>query len=369
MRTPVLGAALMALMVAAPWRVEAARSPDDDLAELGALRSRLDTGDVYEAGAVPGLALDADQRGWSVGAWNLEDRPASCQVTLFADDRVVGSFGLALAAGELRRRDAAAAIPGGEPPTYAQVSCDRTFHPVATANAAAAGDDAVILAKAIGPNGPCREKVTLTRRDDGKYVVDRIGLFHQATTAAPKGILCVRAPSPLRVARAVFEWDFLVGPWSPRDRSGVHNLAYFFLDRYRSGVIGNVNAIGPKKDQIKWMQNYSMPPCETGLTCRTIAQRGHRFQADAVYHVIYVFDAAAKRATVTLQDSGRTTLATASGDIQPANSTLLVSPYGKGDLAGLAMVVEFGNYLGQLKPEEATVGWLYGNLHVEMTTY
>jgi hypothetical protein len=319
--------------------------------------------DGFQRDAMAGLELASGYDRLEVGAVNLSAEPASCTASLFAQDgREVGRVPFEVDALGWVRRDAAVEA-GGRRATYAQVTCDRSFYPIA---ATSRGDGTgAVLAKAIGPNGPCTEKIALARRNDGKYVLDRPGLFHQATTARPKGILCVRAPSQLKVARATFEWDILTGDWSARDRSGVHNLAYVFLDRYRSGVVGNVNAVGPNKDQIKWMQNYGMAVCGTGRACNTTGRDGFRLEPNKIYHLTYVFDAAAKRVTLTLQDSGRNTLATASGPTG-GKHPLMVKPYGKGQLDGLAMVVEFGNYLGQHPPEEATLGWLYGNIHVEM---
>jgi hypothetical protein len=326
------------------------------LAELG-------PHDGYQRGAVAGLELDRGYERLEVGAVNLSAEPMTCVASLFAPDGgEVGRSSFRVDALAWWREDAAVEA-GGRRASYAQVSCDRSFYPIAATSHGDGSD--VELAKAMGPNGACTEKIALARRADGKYVLDRPGLFHQATAARPKGILCVRAPAPLQVARATFEWDIYPGDWSARDRSGVHNLAYVFLDRYRSGVVGNVNAVGPNKDRIKWMQNYGMAVCGSGRPCNTTASRGYRLEPKRIYHLIYVFDAVAKRVTLTLQDSGRNTLATATG-ATGGSRTLAVTPYGKGELDGLAMVVEFGNYLGQHPPEEATLGWLYGNVHVEL---
>ena len=327
------------------------------IAELG-------PNDGYQRGAKAGLELTPDYAALEVGAVNLSAQPASCAATLVAGDGTeVGRVAFEVDALGWERRDAAVES-GNRRATYAQVSCDRAFYPIAATSPADGGG--VALAKAIGPNGPCTETITLARANDGKYVLERPGLFHQATTANPKGILCVRAPSQLKVAQARFEWDFLSGDWSARDKSGIHNLGYVFLDRYRSGVVGNVNVIGPKKDRIKWMQNVGMAVCGGSQPCNTTGTRSHRLENNRVYHVIYVFDAAAKTVTLTLQDSARTTLATVSG-ATGGGHTLNVTPYGKGDLDGVAMVMEFGNYLGQAPPEEATIGWLYGNVRMEMT--
>ena len=318
----------------------------------------------FQRGAMAGLELAPEYAALEVGAVNLSAQPASCVATLFAADGAeVGRVAFEVDALGWERRDAAVE-PGARRATYAQVSCDRSFYPIAATTPGDGGG--VELAKGIGPNGPCSEKITLARAADGKYVLERMGLLHQATTAKPKGILCVRAPAQLKVARARFEWDFLPGDWSARDKSGIHNIGYFFLERYRSGVVGNVNAIGPNKDRLKWMQNVGMAICGSGQPCNTTGTRSYRLEPNRVYHVIYDFDAAAKTVTMTLQDSARTTLATVSGTTGGGNA-LNVKPYGKGDLDGVAMVMEFGNYLGQAPPEEATIGWLYGNVRVEMT--
>jgi hypothetical protein len=153
-----------------------------------------------------------------------------------------------------------------------------------------------------------------------------------------------------------------VGPWSTRNKSGIHNLGYFFLDRYRSGVVGNLNFVGPNKDMAKWMQNVNMPKGSN-----TTGKAG--FHADrVVYHISYVYDAASKKATMYIQNAARETLQTVTGNTNPGNNqTLIIRPYGQGGLAQLAMVAEFGNYLHQHLPEEATVGWTYANLTIALT--
>ena len=89
--------------------------------------------------------------------------------------------------------------------------------------------------------------------------------------------------------------------------------------------------------------------------------------ARVLYHMIYTFDANNKRATWTIQDAAHVTIATVNGNVSPGNNqTLIVKPYGNGSLAGLAMVAEFGNYLGQHHPEEATIDWTYANFRVTL---
>src|SRR5581483_6795414 len=140
--------------------------------------------------------------------------------------------------------------------------------------------------------------VTLTRQADGSYGADVSGVFHQATTAHPKGILCIKAPAELAIGRAVYDWDVVAGPWWKQKPSGIHNLAYFFGERYRSGVIGNVNATGTKGG-LRVMQNYSMPQ---GYNSSGGVQ--YKIERGALYHATYTFDASNASATLQLFRNG-----------------------------------------------------------------
>ncbi len=324
--------------------------------------------DSYHAGAEPGLEVAREYDRLLVGAANVSDRAASCQAMLFDESNAeIARIPFEVSAKSLARHDAAGWL-GAQKAAYAQVGCNREFYPVAaTTHTGADGATSAIVAKGTGPNGQCQKTVTLALLPGAnQWGATAQGLFHQATGANPKGIICIKTPETLKIASAIFEWDVTVGPWSTRDKSGVHNAAYFFLERYRSGVVGNVNIVGPNKDLAKWMQNVNMPQCGRGLTCNTVAKAAFKAQR-VLYHMIYTFDAHNKRVTWTIQDAARTTLATVTGNAAPGNNqTLIVKPYGNGNLAGLAMVAEFGNYRNQHKPEEASLGWIYANWRVTM---
>jgi hypothetical protein len=316
--------------------------------------------DLYHAGAAPALDTFAgvDYDRLLVGAANLADKAASCEAKLFAgDNRELARIPFEVPAKSVAREDAAAWT--GSKPASAQVTCNRDFYPLAVATTG--GGTHVITAKGVGPNGTCQKWVTLSPQTDGSYTALVTGVFHQATGANPKGIICIRAPGELKVGRAVFEWDVTIGPWSSKNPAGVHNLGYFFGERYRSGVIGNVNGLGPNKSAVKWMQNYGMPKGSS-----TNAKSGYELQKGVLYHPTYIFDAANKRATLRLQTGGQE-VANVSGDIKPGNGqALVVKPYGTGGLLGLAIVGEFGNYTNQHAPEMPSLGWVYGNLSIHL---
>lgn len=297
----------------------------------------------------------------SVGAANLSERTAFCKATLSArNGNRLGEIEFEVEPMSMVQKNALAEARGGRVGGV-NVSCDQSFYPLAVASQASGAPP--IIAKAIGPNGPCTLWLTLNKQVTGHYTAASVpDVFHEATKANPKGIVCLKAAQSLQIAKAVFEWDTTLGPWSSRDRSGVHNLAYFFLDRYRSGVVGNVNALGPNKNQLKFMQNVGMTQ-----GTNTNAKAGYGMQTGLTYHQIYTFDAANKTATLRVLLNG-VQVSSFTAPVKPGNNqTLIVKPFGTGNLTGLAMTAEFGNYLGQHHPEEATVGWKYGRFKVDLT--
>jgi hypothetical protein len=323
--------------------------------------------DTYAPSAEPGLEIAQEYDRLLVGAANVSDEPSSCHAILYDEsNNELARVPFEVPAKSLARHDAAGWL-GAQRAAYAQVGCDRVFFPVAvTTSTNDGGGTRAIFAKDSGPNGTCDRWVTPVPAVTGQaWLINIAGLFHQATQGSStnhKGIVCVKLPEPeLRLGRAVFEWDVTVGPWNSKKKSGVHNLGYFFGERYRSGIVGNINFLGPTKSLAKWMQNFGMPKGSN-----TNAKAGFAAQ-ERLYHIVYTFDATNKTSTMLVQDSSRTTLQTITGKNAPGNNqTLVLRRYGKGNLDGLGLVLEFGNYGFQHLPEVATFGWLYANLDVKL---
>jgi len=326
----------------------------DDVSEVPVIGDH----DAYHGGASPTLEFKESGRTY-VGAANLDEKATMCRATLSsANGRDLARIPFGVAAKSLTRIDAAAWT--SEKVALATVTCDKTFYPLGMTVSDQGGASASWV-KGIGPNGACKQFVELQKNGD-VWEGEVTGVFHQATTGNPKGIICMLAPQQLRIGKAEFEWDVTVGPWSKRNPSGVHNLAYFFTNRYRSGVIGNSNAKGPKSYGIKWMQNYGMP-----IHGSTKADAGIQLQQGKLYHQEYTFDANAKTASLVEKNSDGARLAAAVGKISPGNGQALVlNQYSAAGHSDMVMIGEFGNYLGQHLPEEATIGWVYGNFHVTL---
>ena len=296
-----------------------------------------------------------------IGAANLSEQTAFCKASLYGrNDSLLAEVPFEVEPMSLAKRDGLAAAGRGRV-SYARVTCDQSFYPFAVAQNN--GGLRPTLAKGVGPNGACTLSLDMIKDSLGNYTaVSQAGEFHLATKANPKGIICLKAPSTLNIAKAVFEWDVVAGPWSSRDRSGLHNLGYFFLERFRMGTVGNINQAGPNKNFIKFAQNVGMPP-----PSNTNTKAGFTMQKDATYHIVYTFDAHNKLATLQVFQAG-VELKKLSKEVRPGNNqTLVVKPFGQGKDSGLAMVAEFGNYLGQHHPEEASIGWQYRSFKLTMT--
>lgn len=339
--------------------VENVRALLDDRLEVPAFTEN----EVYRAGLeVPlgDLPRPREIKSLTVGAANLAEQTASCVATLSrADGSRLGEVQFDVAPMSLARRDALAAV-GNARVGRVTVSCDQNFYPLAVASSTAG--KAPIIAKGIGPNGACQVPLFVQKQTNNHWIGSVAGVFHEATKASPKGIVCLKATEDLRIAKVVYEWDVYTGPWSSRNKSGIHNLGYFFLDRYRSGVIGNVNVLGPNKDQLKVMQNVGMT-----RGTNTNGKASYAMVTGQTYHVIYTFDATNKRATLQVQLNGQN-VSTFNVNAQPGNNqTLIFRRFGTGINVGLISSMEFGNYLGQHPPEEATIGWKYSNFKIDMT--
>lgn len=320
--------------------------------------------EVYNAGVdVPlaDLPSPGAMASLLVGAANVSDKLAACTASLYSrNGSLLGEVPFEVEPMSLTRENVLART-GKRRVAAVRVTCDQSFYPLAVATER--GSRQVVYAKGIGPNGPCNYTIALEQQPSGNYTASSpLSVFHDATRNNPKGIICLRAPKELRIAKATFEWDVVPGPWAQRNRAGAHNLAYFFLDRYRSGVVGNVNALGPNKNLVKFMQNVGMP-----VRQNTNAKGGYEVQEGKPYRFVYTFDAANKRATLQTFLGGAV-VNTISTDARPGAQTLVLKPYAPipGTQGGLALVAEFGNYNNQHDPEMPTWFWKYSNFKVTM---
>jgi hypothetical protein len=314
------------------------------------------------------MAFDNGYDRLLVGAANVSDRRASCQATLFgAAHQELARIPFEVEAKGLYREDAAAWT--GARVAAAEVTCDQEFYPLG-ASTTANDSTRVVFAKGTGPNGSCTKVLVPVKQFDGSWQLAIDGVFHQASLADPKAIVCVRAPADVsasawRLGRITVDWDVTAGPWWSKKPDGIHNFGYFFGNRYRSGVIGNVNALGPGKFLVKNMQNFGMP-----RGTNTNVKASYHVQNGELYHIVYTFDANNKNAHTEFQDSNHILLKAIGQNANPGNGQAVVlDKYNSSGANDMVMVGEFGNYNTHVPghPEVPTPGWIYANLRIRFT--
>jgi hypothetical protein len=83
------------------------------------------------------------------------------------------------------------------------------------------------------------------------------------------------------------------------------------------------------------------------------------------YHFIYTYDAVNKVALLRTFLGGQQVNSFAV-ETRPGNGQSLIFRPFKAGTGGLAGVAEFGNYVGQHHPEEASIGWKYSNFQLDL---
>jgi hypothetical protein len=312
---------------------------------------------------VLGLRRDSSRGDFSgLGVVNLSQQQAQCTVKFFrADSTPIGSTAsLGFLPLSLRHFPDALGLLGEAKVSdvRAQVSCNQPFFVYGTVFAQTNGQMLFVPPAATGASTLARPGsgggTTNPPPASGAVVFTANGLLHTATRSKPKGTVDIVLDRPLTVRKMVIDLDFVPGPWNRLKIPGNHAILYLHRGSFRSNTICNVNAFGPDKYSVKMNQNVNLGPGSV-----TNAEGGISLEQGKTYHMRYVYDAQARKATVTISAGGQT-LKTLSMDILPSvlNGVL--------DLPARGMRAEFGHYDHQEGPELASYGWSYMNLRVEM---
>jgi hypothetical protein len=298
-----------------------------------------------------GLAPEAKRSVTGLSLVNLGSEGASCQVDFLRADGTALGAGVAADVPALSMRPFADALGLGSEPEAksARVSCDQPFY--AYAVAMDRGTSEVSFAT---PEDAFTAKV---RRSEAKAVGAPItftqnGLFHNATQAVPKKVLRVPVPRQLPMESIEVEFDVVVGPWSKRQRSGVHNMIWLHRGKFRGNTIANVNALGPNKDKYRINQNLDLPAKQN-----TKADAPYAFQQGKTYHVRVLQNALTKTISGTLSVDGQVVRRLSfTGSVRNREIMVLAS----------GLVAEFGNFNNQHLPEVSSIGWKYMNFKATM---
>jgi hypothetical protein len=311
------------------------------------------------AGAVAylnGVGRDGSRDVTQLALIDLGDAPAQCQVDVVAEDgslvRAAGA--VEVPAKSMSRYEDALGLRG-EPAATVKVSCDQPFYALAAQVDSQTSEVSFVnpsetLEKAAA--GPARKAARAT--GVGTVITfDQAGFFHLATKDNAKKVLRVPVPQQLNATKVLAEFDVVAGPWNPRLPKGAHNLIFLHRGKFRSNTLANINAFGPNNNKAKAAQNVDMPAHSS-----TSFESGFTFEQGQTYHISSLYDAVNKRVTFAIYQNG--SLVRGGQFDATARNRLLTVP-------GTGLVAEFGNNNNQFLPEVSSLGWKYGNFHVEIT--
>lgn len=294
--------------------------------------------------------LQGDREIASLALVNLGREKSLCQVDfLRADGSAIGA-GVAVDVPALSMRPFADALGLGyeKDALSARVSCDQAFY--AFAMGVDRDNEVSFATPSEAADASRYEKKRPAAKASVKFTQN--GQFHNATRENPKKVLRIPVPGGMKAKRAIAEFDFTVGPWNPRLKSGAHGLLWFHRGKFRSNTIVNINALGPKKNLFKGNQNLDIPRGNV-----TNGKGGVVFEQGKTYHARVAYDAAARSVAVTVSQGGNVL------------KTLVFAGTAKNrviDIAGSGLVADFGHNNNQHLPEVSSIGWKYANFSVEL---
>jgi len=282
---------------------------------------------------------------------NLGDTASQCQVDVVAlDGSLVRSAGsVEVPAKSMSRFEDALGLRG-EPATTAKVSCDQPFYALAALVDSKTSEVSFVNPATDIEQAKARKPPAATTPN--VITFDQSGTFHTATKDNPKKVLRIPVPKQMNAVRVTAEFDVVAGPWNPRLPKGAHNLIFFHRGRFRSNTLANINAFGPKNNKVKSAQNIDLP-----AKYSTSTDLSYAFQQGQTYHIILLYNAAAKQVTFGVYQNGNL-LRSGKYDATARNRLLTVP--------GTGLVAEFGNYNNQALPEVSSLGWKFANFHVEI---
>lgn len=303
---------------------------------------------VSAGGATFLNGLRGDREITSLDLVNLGREKAFCQVDfLRADGSAIGA-GVSVEVPALSMSPFADALGLGneKDALSARVSCDQAFYAYAVG---VDNDHQISFATPSEAADASRyekaeSKATITFTQPGQY--------HSATKENPKKVLRIPVPNGMRAERVIAEFDFTAGPWNPRLKSGAHGLMWFHRGKFRSNTLININALGPKKDQVKANQNLDIPRGNV-----TNAKGGLVFEQGKTYHARATYDASAKSVALIISQGGNVL------------KTLVFPGTAKGrviEIASNGLVADFGHFNNQHLPEVSSIGWKFANFKVEI---
>ena len=312
----------------------------------------------YKAGEMAhfaGLERDGGSRVSGVAVVNLSASAARCAVTAFRQDG--SSFGaaeLSVAAESLASIADSLASSGETQIENArmEVSCNAPFFAYATIHRGV-GEPVSVIAPARTAGAPALTSCAPAANQ--LYCYQAEGLFHAPNRGNEKMILRLPVVAAVNARAVQVMFDVTVGPWNTRNRSGAHGLLWMHRGKFRSNTLGNINALGPNKNQVKFNQNIGLPKGSV-----TNASTGFAFQQGHTYRIYYGYlPTENKTARLEVWENG---VLLKKIEAKTTSGAFFI------DIPKTGLIAEFGHNRGQHPPEvELPQGWLLSNFRLVMT--
>jgi hypothetical protein len=234
-----------------------------------------------------------------------------------------------------------------EKATGARVSCDQPFYAYALTSDPETSQVSFV--------SPATEVMPATKAKAPKAAVtfERKGTYHVATQASPKGVIRIPVPTELGTGSVTVEFSVTLGPWTKRNPAGAHGLMWLHRGKFRSNTVGNINALGPKKNFFKINQNIDLARGNV-----TNSKAGVPWETGKTYRVRLVYDAANKTVRTTLSDLNGTVIKTLLMNATAQNRLLRIQSTG--------LIAEFGHWTNQHAPEVPSIGFKYHDFSIVM---
>lgn len=195
----------------------------------------------------------------------------------------------------------------------------------------------------------------ISTRRDGTVVLRADGAFLRPSVQAPSRRFDVDGLANRRFSSMTLDWDVRVGPMHARNGGGAHSLVMVIRhDRWRGNVFFATNFL-PRGSLVRSLTNLDAP------AVRQRSQVKYRLQTGATYHLKAIYDAAAGVRTTRVSHGGRVVAELRDRFVGPISFPKL-----RGARESEGVMVKFGHLGDENGGEEATLGWEYANLELQL---
>jgi hypothetical protein len=292
--------------------------------------------------------LSGSGRNTDITLVNLAQVASQCTVTLTrADGSVIGAPVVPMKPLSVRTFPNVFSDPGNE--VRATATCTREFFIFALLTDAATGELAY-----VGPSGSGESLLSLpgqgTVCTPGATCFDVKGIVHAPTTLANAVKRVIFTPVPGTYAKIRLTMDVTVGNWSTVDPTAIHMLFWLVKDR-NFNMFGFASLRGPGGDQAVLRHGIGLThPQKFRIIQPLAAQTGRTYRLD------YTYDTRTSFLELAISEGGAVVQRLTGA---PNVSSFTFNP-------GENILIDMG-FPGTSPAEPASFGWVYRDLHVELS--